>query len=45
MNEPIVPMVGAVPLPVIVLFPRDSKVPELTRATPYCPLFAKTQFE
>ena len=40
-----VPEVGAMPLPVIVLFPRDSTVSEPPRETPKVPLFANTQFE
>jgi hypothetical protein len=44
-KEPMVPLVGAVPLPVIVLFPRDWKVPALLFRTPKIPLFAKTQLE
>jgi len=44
-NEPIVPLVGPEALPVIVLFPRLSKVPAFTRWTPKAPLFENTQYE
>ena len=44
-NEPIVPLVGPELLPVMVLFPRLSRMAALTRSTPYPPLFANTQLE
>ena len=44
-NVPILPNVAARPLPVIVLFPRDSTVPARVCQTLKVRLFAKTQCE